>query len=177
MSPDLLPAKNSKEMATCRERYCLRSTQGNLSGFCPTHDLKQPRTAEKEKSGMKRTASSSVTTEKLDRVFSLKVRTHYSIDGRVACYTCGVVKPIAQQQNGHFIKRDYYHLRWEMDNCRPQCADCNMFEDQTEILAIYESKLRAEIGDKRVDEMLASKSEFHKKPNQLELTQLIELFT
>ena len=114
--------------------------------------------------------------EKLDRVFSLKVRTHYSIDGRVACYTCGVVKPIAQQQNGHFIKRDYYHLRWEMDNCRPLCAACNMWDDQTEILAIYEEKLRAEIGDKRVDEMLASKSEFHKKPNESEMQDILLSF-
>ena len=114
--------------------------------------------------------------EKLDRVFSLKVRTHYSIDGRVACYTCGTVKPIAQQQNGHFIKRDYYHLRWEMDNCRPLCAACNMWDDQTEILAIYEEKLRAEIGDKRVDEMLASKSEFHKKPNESEMQDILLSF-
>lgn len=125
---------------------------------------------------MKRTASSSVTMEKLDRVFSLKVRQHYSIDGRVACYTCGIVKPIAQQQNGHFIKRDYYHLRWEMDNCRPLCADCNMWDDQTEILAVYEEKLRAEIGDARVDEMLASKSVFNKKPNELEMQDILLSF-
>lgn len=51
-----------------------------------------------------------------------------------------------------------------------------MWEDQTGILAIYEAKLRAEIGDKRVDEMLASKSEFHKKPNQSEMQDILLSF-
>jgi len=51
-----------------------------------------------------------------------------------------------------------------------------MFEDQTEILAIYESKLRAEIGDARVDEMLASKSIYHKKPNELEMQDILLSF-
>jgi len=51
-----------------------------------------------------------------------------------------------------------------------------MWDDQTEILAIYEEKLRAEIGDKRVDEMLASKSEFNKKPNQSEMEDILLSF-
>jgi len=169
-------AKNSISMPVCQEKYCLHSTTEKSSRWCKAHLSKQPRTAEKEKSGMKKTASSNVTMEKLDRVFSLKVRTHYSIDGRVACYTCGVVKPIAQQQNGHFIKRDYYHLRWSWENCKVQCETCNMWDDQTEILAIYEAKLRAEIGDARVDEMLASKSEFNKKPNELEMQDILLSF-
>ena len=79
-------------------------------------------------------------------------------------------------QNGHFIKRDYYHLRWDWSNCRVQCETCNMWEDQTEILAIYEEKLRAEIGDKRVEEMLASKSVFNKKPNELEMQDILLSF-
>ena len=51
-----------------------------------------------------------------------------------------------------------------------------MWEDQTGILAIYEQKLRAEIGDKRVDEMLASKSIYHKKPNQSEMEDILLSF-
>ena len=51
-----------------------------------------------------------------------------------------------------------------------------MWDDQTEILAIYEEKLRTEIGDKRVDEMLASKSVFNKKPNELEMQDILLSF-
>lgn len=67
--------------------------------------------------------------KKLDAVFSLWVRTKYADwKGEVACYTCGIKKPVAEIQNGHFVRRSVNSLRFDERNCRPQCVSCNVFK-------------------------------------------------
>ncbi len=92
---------------------------------------------------------------KLDTVFSRYVRQKYLVDGLVACYTCGNRKTINKIQNGHFISRQYLATRWSEDNCRPQCWGCNGY-GRGQIL-IFEEKLIEEIGQKRVNELKASR--------------------
>lgn len=41
--------------------------------------------------------------------------------------TCGISKPIAEMQNGHFVSRGKYGTRWLDENCHPQCPACNVF--------------------------------------------------
>lgn len=64
----------------------------------------------------------------LDALFSKYIRTKYSKNGLVKCYTCSVVKPIKEIQNGHWIPRNNLATRFSEENCRPQCVGCNMFQ-------------------------------------------------
>ena len=65
----------------------------------------------------------------LDQIFSLWTRRRFSEDGlTVRCCTCGVIKPIAAMQCGHFQKRHYLATRWEPANNAPQCPSCNIFK-------------------------------------------------
>lgn len=75
---------------------------------------------------MKKKTTSQLKKE-LDKIFSLYIRYKYAKDGMVKCYTCSVVKPIKQIQNGHWIPRNNLATRFSEENCRPQCVGCNMF--------------------------------------------------
>ena len=46
--------------------------------------------------------------------------------GRVACFTCGIVKPWKELDAGHFQTRVKYSTRWDEMNVKPQCKGCNM---------------------------------------------------
>ena len=65
--------------------------------------------------------------KKLDQVFSQYTRLKHSLNGMVACITCGVRKPVKEMQCGHFIPRTHLSTRWLELNNHPQCAVCNVF--------------------------------------------------
>ena len=66
--------------------------------------------------------------KELDRVFSIYIRTIQSDEnGENTCYTCGKAGTIKTMQCGHFVSRQYLATRWNVDNCRIQCAGCNLF--------------------------------------------------
>lgn len=72
---------------------------------------------------MKKPKTISKLKKDADRVFSIFIRTRDK--GR--CFTCGVVKPIKQMQNGHYISRTYSNTRYDLQNCHCQCVGCNIF--------------------------------------------------
>ena len=75
--------------------------------------------------------------KKLDQIFSKYIRHKYAKDGMVKCYTCSVVKPIREMQNGHWIPRNNLKTRFSEENCRPQCVGCNMFQrGRPEVFAV-----------------------------------------
>lgn len=75
-----------------------------------------------------KTKSLSKYKKELDNVFSKYIRKKYADkNGYVKCYTCSVVKPISEMQNGHWIPRNNLSTRFSEENCRPQCVGCNMF--------------------------------------------------
>lgn len=77
---------------------------------------------------MKKDKSTAWYKKELDRVFSLYIRNKYADkNGYVKCYTCSVVKPVKEMQNGHWIPRNNLATRFSEENCRPQCVGCNMF--------------------------------------------------
>lgn len=83
--------------------------------------------------------------KELDRVFSIFIRQKYAdSNGMVRCYTCGVLKPIKEMQNGHFVSRIHLATRYDEDNCRPQCVGCNVFGGGK--IAVFATKLEAELG-------------------------------
>jgi len=67
--------------------------------------------------------------DRLDKIISIYVRTLYSKNGMVRCFTCDAVKPIKEIDCGHYIKRSNMNTRFDLDNLRPQCVACNRFRD------------------------------------------------
>lgn len=66
--------------------------------------------------------------KKLDAIFSEYIRRKYADkNGIVKCYTCNKKAYWKGEgmQNGHFISRSSRILRWNEQNCRPQCYACN----------------------------------------------------
>jgi hypothetical protein len=77
---------------------------------------------------MKKEKTTAWYKKELDRIFSLHIRNKYADDnGYVKCFTCNVIKPIKEMQNGHWIPRNNLATRFSEENCRPQCVSCNMF--------------------------------------------------
>lgn len=94
-------------------------------------------------------------TEKLlDEEFSKYIRmTHADRNGLCVCYTCSNVASWKDMDNGHFKRRKNHATRWDPDNCRPQCKNCNQFHDSKE--EEFEDHLRREIGPIRTDAVIA----------------------
>lgn len=80
----------------------------------------------KERTKKVKTKSIKSLKKEADRIFSIYIRTKYSVNGMVKCYTCQAVKPIKEMQNGHYVSRKCNRLRYDENNCRPQCYSCNV---------------------------------------------------
>lgn len=108
--------------------------------------------------------------EKLDEIFSIFTRLRYAdYRGFVHCYTCPVVSFWRELDCGHWKKRGNHAVRWDEDNVRPQCGNCNRFLDGKP--ETFEEELRDEIGDDRVDELevRAIKDRYLDTPEKQEL--------
>lgn len=101
---------------------------------------KKPKSKEKTQAQLKK---------ELDRVFSLYIRQKYPAE----CYTCG--KKDTALQCGHFVSRQYLATRWDENNCRPQCAGCNIFGNGKPL--DFEERLKRELGNDFVETMKASR--------------------
>lgn len=99
---------------------------------------------------MKKKTTSKLKHE-LDKWFSLYIRNKFSKNGYCVCYTCGAVKLIKNIQNGHYIARSYTAVRFDENNCRPQCVGCNMFGKGKPLE--FEERLKKEIGEEAVEAM------------------------
>jgi hypothetical protein len=78
---------------------------------------------------VKKTASKKKLLQNLDKVFSNFIRMKYANkDGIAACYTCGKEAHWSQLYCGHFQSRKHRNTRFDVDNCRVQCARCNIFD-------------------------------------------------
>lgn len=105
--------------------------------------------------------------EKLDAVFSKWVRLRAAdYRGYVHCYTCSWIGNWRLAQCGHFVPRGNLATRFEPDNCRPQCSDCNEYHNGR--FDIFEEELRDELGDHRVDELLATQGITFLRPEEWE---------
>lgn len=104
---------------------------------------------------------------KLDQIISKYVR----LMGNGSCYTCGLVRDKLELQCGHFLSRQYNATRYDLDNLRPQCVNCNVWRRGN--IAFFADNLIKEIGKDRFDALVArgrTRKEFTKQ----ELRDLIE---
>lgn len=107
----------------------------------------------------------------LDKEVSIFVRNHWSSDGEnVACFTCGVVKPIKSMHCGHWIPRNISPTRYEVElgNLRPQCVICNTFK--AGMPHEFRRRLLDDVGAEAVATLEEMARETHKyfKPDLLE---------
>lgn len=105
---------------------------------------KRPKLARRGTKRRKKGKSLSSYKKELDSVFSKYVRAKY----QKTCYTCEFTGVL---QNGHFVPRQYLAVRWEEDNCRPQCMNCNVFRHGKPL--DFEERLVQELGAARVQEL------------------------
>jgi len=63
--------------------------------------------------------------KKLDKLFSIYIRTRYAIDGMVRCVTCNTIKYTSEIDAGHFVSRRFHATRWSPLNVHCQCKKCN----------------------------------------------------
>ena len=94
--------------------------------------------------------------KELDTTYSIFIRRSFSKNGKVACYTCGVEKPITEMHCGHFNPRQYLDTRWDERNTKPQCPTCNTFNNGQP--TIFAEKLVKEYGEDILTEL--SKNNF-----------------
>lgn len=180
--PDLVAAKikrqNSKQQLAFnakskKEKRSLRSgIEGKVRGLGNS-------TANIET--VNKALSKSELMKEADRLFSLFIRGRDSDkEGWVVCPLCNKRYNIEQEtyagdkiiQNGHFIKREVYSLRYSEENCKAICCYCNknMFDYPTTGTAYLSFKklLISEIGETEVTIMEVA----HRKINMLEAQQL-----
>lgn len=117
---------------------------------------KKKAVAVKNKPKKARSKTQAQLKKELDRVFSIYIRTkHSDKDGNNHCYTCGKAGTIKTMQCGHFVSRQYLATRWHENNCRIQCAGCNLFGNGKPL--DFEEQLKKELGSDYVEEMKASR--------------------
>tara|TARA_R100000781_G_scaffold10857_1_gene10134 strand:+ start:638 stop:1042 length:405 start_codon:yes stop_codon:yes gene_type:complete len=114
--------------------------------------------------------------KKLDTIFSEYIRRkHSDKNGIVKCYTCNKKAYWKGEgmQNGHFISRYSRILRWDENNCRPQCYACNcMRYGQNYIFAM---NLNKEFGYDIASELLIKSKQISKLSND-EMISLINKY-
>ena len=94
--------------------------------------------------------STTILKKKADSIFSTYIRLKYADDNLdVQCFTCDKVLPYKKIQNGHFYSRGILSLRYDEQNCRPQCYGCNIAQKGNYIE--YYKRLEKEIGKGGMD--------------------------
>ncbi len=128
------------------------------------------------KGRIKTKATISKVIDQLDKEFSRQVRMNAADkDGMVACYTCGHTAHYKKIQNGHYVSRYYKAVRWDPDNCRPQCMMCNMWKRGDPVM--FRRKLIEEIGVARVEAVEAKRFALFKEPLEYYQIKLAELLS
>lgn len=118
--------------------------------------------------------SISFLIRKLDGLFSKYVRLNRADkEGIVPCFTCDKPFHYKKLQNGHYISRFYKSVRWNTDNCRPQCMWCNMLKSGD--IVNFRERLIKEIGEPSVLELEQARTQLW-KADRAELQQLIDFY-
>jgi hypothetical protein len=119
--------------------------------------------------------STTVLKKKLDTIFSIYIRLKYADqDLNVKCFTCDKVYHYKKIQNGHFYSRGILSLRYDEQNCRPQCYGCNIARNGNYIE--YYKRLEKEIGKGGMD-YLEYKRHQIKKMGKLDYQIYIDTYT
>ena len=123
---------------------------------------------------MPRKISRKGLVKKLDKVFSIYIRTRLAKENQVQCVTCGVRKHWKEVDAGHFVSRRHYATRWNHQNVHVQCKKCNGFHGgQNYIMGKYIDKT---YGEGTADELITMSRQIKKFTDQ-DLKDLIEQYS
>lgn len=84
-----------------------------------------PKVTHKKKKKAKKHKGVQSLKKDLDFIFSWYIRLKDSVNGKVACYTCGKIFDVIEIQAGHYWERNTSPLRFDESNVKPQCGICN----------------------------------------------------
>ena len=122
---------------------------------------------------MPRKKTRSQVVKKLDKIFSIYIRTRFSINEIAQCFTCGKKNHWKKLQCGHFQSRRHYSTRWDTVNCQVQCSGCNVFKSGEQFL--FGRRLDAKYGHGTADK-LYKKARKTVKLSTLDLEMLINKY-
>ena len=97
---------------------------------------------------MKKKKTVSQLKKELDKLVSRFVR----LSGQGICYTCGLKREKLELQCGHFISRAHSATRYDLDNLRTQCVNCNVWRRGN--TAFFAANLLKEYGTERFDALI-----------------------
>lgn len=112
--------------------------------------------------------------EKLDKVFSIYIRTRYSINEMSECYTCGKKDHYKKLQAGHFASRRHYSTRWNEYNVQVQCFSCNIKNQGMQFQ--FGKNLCLQYGDNFADKLMIESKQIAKFTD-VELQEKIDYYT
>jgi 5-methylcytosine-specific restriction endonuclease McrA len=122
---------------------------------------------------MPRKISRKGLIKKLDKLFSLYIRTRYAMDGMVRCVTCNTIKYTSEIDAGHFVSRRHYSTRWHPTNVQTQCKKCNNWgSGESYLFGKYLDKTH---GVGTADELIKLSREITKFTDQ-DLKDMIKLY-
>jgi len=122
---------------------------------------------------MPRKISRKGLIKKLDKVFSVYIRTRNAKKNLVQCVTCGVRKHWKEVDAGHFVSRRHYSTRWNSQNVHAQCKSCNGFHaGQNYLMGKYIDKT---YGIGTADELITMSRQIKKFTDQ-DLKDLIKQY-
>ena len=122
---------------------------------------------------MPRKISRKGLIRKLDKVFSIYIRTRYAMDGMVRCVTCNTIKKWQDVDAGHFCGRRHYSTRYHPTNVQVQCKSCNGFKaGENYLFGKYLDKTH---GAGTADELIKLSREITKFTDQ-DLKDMIKLY-
>jgi len=124
---------------------------------------------------MARPISRKGLVKKLDKLFSIYIRTRYAMDGMVRCVTCKnpLPKHWKEVDAGHFCSRRHYSTRWHPTNVQVQCKSCNGFKAGENYL--FGKYLDTTHGTGTADELIKLSRQITKFTDQ-DLKDMIKLY-
>jgi hypothetical protein len=112
--------------------------------------------------------------DKLDKVFSIYIRTRYAVNEIAKCYTCGKKEHWKKQHAGHFASRKHYSTRWNEYNVQVQCPSCNIWQQGMQFE--FGKQLCLQYGDNFADELM-NESKKIRKFDDIEIKDMIEYYS
>jgi len=124
----------------------------------------------------KRLKTISKLKKELWKIYALYMKLVRSNDGYCKCYTCDSLIEIGTSncQMGHWLpKGGYSYHYFTENNTRPQCFHCNISLSGN--TAVFEYRLRKEIGNEEVDKIFKSRH-FDAKRDRLWYEEKIDYY-
>lgn len=112
--------------------------------------------------------------EKLDKIFSVYIRTRYAVDEIAECYTCGKKDHYKKLQAGHFASRRHYSTRWNEYNVQVQCYGCNIANQGMQFQ--FGKNLCSQYGDNFAEDLMIESKQIRKFTDE-EILDMINYYS